>query len=329
MSNLFATYSDACINMMILLSKKMEKSLGNDMASIIYMIGSGILWFIMSMVSKIEMHEINIIQSQVFRGVSMIILSNIIMRKFNIEVIVPDRRLERRRILRNALGVQYNVCYFFMISKIPLSETMILQTMSTFMIAYLDFLINKTKYSKLEIILSIISFLGVILIIKPELFISGYVEPEHLKHYAQGYERLFWISVFLISIMAFSYSVIIIGELKSLNPLTLNYPFGILLVIFNIVAQIFYESCQQYTVYLFIKLFMLIGIAAFFSSLLYLKANQLGKPGKLGVLLNLSVVYSFIFEIFYLHETPSVISLSGSLLVIISSIILSLNITKK
>ena len=75
MSNLLGTYSDSFINMIIFLSKKMEKSLGNDMASIIYMIGSGILWFIMSIVSKIEMHEINIIQTQVFRGVSMIILS--------------------------------------------------------------------------------------------------------------------------------------------------------------------------------------------------------------------------------------------------------------
>ena len=328
MSKIFDNVIDYFIKKTISFSEKMEKIIGNENASIIYMLAAVFIFFIISIFSKLHINEINALQTQAFRGTSMMLASHYIMKKVDIDIIIPDRKLQNRSILRNILAAQYSICFFFMISKIPLSELMILHMIGIFIIGFLDFLINKTIYTKNELTLSLISFIGAILIIKPEIFITDYEPPQYSKNYAPEAEKIFCIFIYMLSAGLWAYSVVVIKELQGLCPLTVSYPFGICMAIMSSVGQIFYENCQQYTVYLVIKMLLFLGVFSTVQSICSIRANQLGKPGKIGILSNLSVVFSFLFEILYLNEIPTTVAIVGTILVILSSIKLTLEKNK-
>lgn len=84
-------------------------------------------------------------------------------------------------------------------------------------------------------------FLGVILVIKPDLLFlpeSNVYSGSTKGLYAEGEERFYWRLFFLGSILIWSFSILMVKGIKIPNAMTLNYPFGYFMAISSSVLMI-------------------------------------------------------------------------------------------
>jgi len=302
-----------------------EKRLGNNTASIIYVLIAIVTNCAMVIFSKINADELPPVQGQVYRGILVTSLVYIYSKHKGISLDVPDKSKNRLRIIRNLIAGSFNIVLAYIVTKIPMSTCMLIQTSSPFIIAFLDHIFHKTTYTKIEMIFSFVSMSGVIFIIKPDLFFQ--IDAPNLTQYgyAEGTERLFWIILFVIATILWSGSVVMLKYLKELNPMAMNFPFGICLAVNSALLQVTYEQVKVVSFWLLIQVPIIFGLITFINQHTYVKSIQLGKPAKISMLTNLSVVISFGFEIFYLKESAHWASLIGSVLIVGSSLILSIS----
>jgi len=164
------------------------------------------------------------------------------------------------------------------------------------------------------------------LIIKPDLFLDVDLSQQAAKYgYAEGSERLFWISLSFVAVSIWCVSIIMMKALKGMNATTLNFPFGITMMIGSALSQIEMQQAKHQTLWVYVQVLVFMGLATFINQHTYVKANQLGKPAKITMLTNLNAVCSFLFEIFYLGESAHWISLVGAVLIVGSSVALSVS----
>jgi len=303
-----------------------EKSLGDNYSSIIYVLIAIVTNSGMIAWSKVHADVLPPVQSQLFRGILCTTFIYAYAQYKDIPLAVSDRRKDVIRILRNVLAAGFNVFVYFVVTKIPMSTFMLIQTSSPFMVAFLDHLYLKTSYNKIEAILSLVSLSGVALIIKPDLIVDVDLSQQAAKYgYAEGSERLFWIVVTFFGVFIWCISIVLMKALKGMHAMTLNFPFGITMMMGSALCQIEMQQAKHQTSWVYLQILVVLGLITFINQHTYVKANQLGKPAKITMLTNLNVVCSFLFEIFYLGESAHWISLVGALLIVGASVALSVS----
>jgi len=301
-----------------------EKALGDNYSSIIYILIAIVTNSGMIAWSKVHADVLPPVQSQLYRGILMTVLIYAYARYKDIPLTVKDKQKDFIRIMRNVLAAGFNIFVYFIVTKIPMSTFMLVQTSSPFMVAFLDHLYLKTSYNKAEAILSVVSLSGVLLIIKPDLFFDVDLSQQAAKYgYSEGSERLFWIVLTFIGVFIWCISIVLMKFLKGMHAMTLNFPFGITMMMGSAFCQIEMAQAKQQTSWVYAQILVVLGLVTFINQHTYVKANQLGKPAKITMLTNLNVVCSFLFEIFYLGESAHWVSLLGALLIVGASVALS------
>lgn len=305
-----------------------EKKLGNDVASMVYLLSSTVMSVLMMAWSKVNPNDISAVQTQFFRGLLVTILIFFYSSYKNISLTVATRSEDRLRIIRNLIASLFDVLVFYTITKIPMSTVLMLQTSSPFIIAFMDHFIYKTTYTKTEGLLSLVSVLGVSLVIKPDLFF----DVQNLQSdygYVEGSERIFWIVLFLIGVICWSGSVIMLKALARLNTMALSFPFGICIALSSATMEIQFLQLINCPYRIYFEAVFFVGICSFIDQYGFVKANQIGNPAKLGMLNNMNVVLSFMFEIYYLKEHREWYSFVGAVIIIGSSMALSISRSKQ
>lgn len=316
-ADLYSKYEDFVTNV--------ENKLGNNISSIIYIFIAISTNFTMLAWSKVHVNQLPPVQGQAFRGILITILIYIYSAHKRIPLYCENISQDRLRILRNVIASSYNIVLFFIVIKVPMSTTFMIQTSSPFMIAAIDHVFHKTTYTKVEIIFSFVSMAGVLFIIKPELFVE--IENIDLTQYgySEGAERVFLTLFLVFAVICWSGSVVMLKALKNMNAMTMNFPFGICMTIASSLLQIEAKQVKNPSIWIYIQSIFILGIVTFINQHTYVKANQLGKPAKIAMLTNLNVVLSFLFEIFYLKEEAQWFSFVGATLIVGSSLILSIS----
>lgn len=307
-----------------------EKQIGDNASSIIYLLIAMSTYVLMLAWTRVHADQITPIQAQCIRGALVTGLIYLYSRHNNIPLTVANRRQDKLRILRNVIASLFNVASFFVVTRVPMSTILIVQASSPFMIAFIDHFFHKTTYTRVEIIFSFVSVFGVTFMIKPDLFLDIEVTQQVTTHsYAEGPERIFWIIFFIIATMFWSGSVVMLKAMRNMNPMAMNLPFGICLALTSPLIEITYESIKNPSAWIYVQAIFFLGIISFLNQHTYVKANQMGKPAKLGMLNNLNVVLSFLFEILYLGEHREWYSFVGAFIIVGSSIILSISRLQK
>jgi len=192
-----------------------------------------------------------------------------------------------------------------------------MEMLSSFVILFLDNVINKVPLTRDEIVRSVIGFVGVIFIIKPDIFSADSDEQiENTQQYAEGWKKYMLVFAFFIILTAWCYSCILCRSLKGLNTLTLNYPWGICCAMYATLSQIMMQSFQIPSLTDMIYIVIFAGLISFMDVFCFVRANQIGKAGRIAIMNNLNVVYAYVFEIWWLNEIPHVVSGMGSLVVL-------------
>ena len=302
--------------------------------SLIYVALSTITFTVLYLFNKMNLASVDIVQAQIWRGLIMALLYAWISNANGQCLAVTDKRLNWINFWRNFLGVIMNIITFFLLSKLPASLVAVITMVNSLMIAYLDYVMYKTHYSKSEIFYTILTIFGVILIINPKIIMfwkTDLTDAASISddQYVQGYEKIFWIVAHLIGVALWSFSVALIKKLQSVPITTMNFTFGFFLSTMAGIVQLFHQNATPIDLSTLLQIILFVGIFSIIDQMSYIRALQLGKPGTLNVLKNSYVVFVFLFEVIYLKEYPSLYSLLGSILIVFCSVKLTLNRAKK
>jgi len=275
-----------------------------------------------------KLHKASIVLSQLvlYRGIFIFLASYAILKLKNYDIIVKDPDLSRQRILRNMLSVQHGFTMIMLINWIPITQLTVMDMTRSLVLPMIDHLINKTKFKSSEIVVVLASFCGVMMIVKPEIFILDDTIQDNVPHeYATGSFMVLLVIIWYISQVLWCMSVLLVKSLKSLKTLTVTFPAGLFLVAYSSLFQIFSETVSHPSVVEVLIVMTFMGCFGLLASNCFIRANQIGTSGKLGVYSNLSIVYAYLFEVLYLKEYPKVTSVMGSLLVISSTTFMALS----
>lgn len=209
------------------------------------------------------------------------------------------------------------VCFFYLSYYLPLSLINVIYGFTPVLVFILDRIIYHTPLKSNEIIGSVLSFVGISLII--DLFRWGGEETpsSEFKNEATGYERVKYSLLCLLACVGFAFANIVMKELHNVSPLVIQfhmYVFGIMFLPTIGIFQGGHFTIMEF--YDLIKVICINGLLQFFFMLLFTRALQLGKKGKVVVVNNLQLLYSFTVEIVFFNQPPTWIRLLGSIILI-------------
>ena len=229
----------------------------------------------------------------VARGLVAVIVTFILIKKRG-ESLVPGKPW--LLFLRSALGTLGMVTYFLALEKLPLADTVTINKLSPFFVLLFSWIFLGEKLKKIQIIAILTAFAGVALVANPVgMTVSGaiilalasavfagaaYTTLRALRKYDSPLRVVFWFSLF--SVVAFLPKTISGGVIPTGT--TILPLLGI-------------------------------GIAGVLGQILMTTAYRFAPGGKVAVYGYLSVVFSVIWQISVFQEIPSVMVLSGAVLV--------------
>jgi len=303
-----------------------ENTLGKEHASIVYIILNVLILFSAMAFTRIHNGEFSSLQGQFWRGCLHCLLTYIVLQEENIPIAINDPKKERFRLLRGFLGGGQVIFVFLSLKKLSISDVYIVQTSVTPLFTGIyDWIILKNKYNKSEISLALVSIIGVTMIVKPDLFLASEVSTQATtSFYAEGTERLLWIVMLIIVQAIWCLGGIVLKMLAGMHPIQVSYHYGLLCCLLSSIAMVATGEYQIISWGLTLQVILVFGFGGFLNQVVFVKAFQLGKPGKMGLLMNLFVVCGFLFEIFYLEEYPSFIKSTGAVIVLVCSVMIAL-----
>jgi len=293
------------------LCKRMERKAGNETASVIYVLICVFLFYSMMIFQKIYQDQITPLQVLTWRGLVSTIMMYTIMKRMKIDMHSNSRKITFQKDFRNIAGAFLNVMVFFTISKLPLTTVNLIHAAGPFWVILLDWIMVRTKYSKLELLIFLLSACGVFLVLVPDLQAS-FNEDQSTSKYVTGYARLLWILLLFMTLAVWAWSVVVIKKMTTINILTLNFPFFIILTVLGAGGQLAVGKLVQPDFGFFVMSSLYLGAVTFICQHTYVRALQIGRPAKINMFANLYPVFGFLFEVFYYHEYPTLIKVIGA-----------------
>ena len=303
--------------------KTLEKKRNPDFLSIIYIVLSTLFFFSNQLI--IKYYALHIFPAQI--GL-YIMISGVLITVFvqyyldDIDFTIIKRKEHRYTIIRNVLSfIGQIIVFFIMISYLPLSLIFVIYGFTPIIVFILDNILYKTLIRKSEIFGCILSLIGIILVLNPfaedNKKNDDSSKGDFAKNYATGVFKYICCFICFLGSCAFAFANIFVGEIKSINTVVIHFYFSIIGIIATSLGLMLKGEFKN--LYLNeILLFMgCCGPLIFFFFIFMTRALMIGKKGRVVVCNNLQLVYSYIFEIIFLQEMPTVLKLVGSVLLIL------------
>ena len=307
-----------------------ENRVGGEVAGIIYSIIATITFFITFVIGKIMKHELTISQMVVSRGVLMFIIL-VYLAKVQGHAFYPESKYEEKiRMIRSTVGSLSLFFPMLLINYLPLSEISMIGMLGSNLLCFADYIVNKSPLVPREVGGAVISFLGVIMILKPEYtnhLFFGYppIDPtiETQTEYATGTLRMALILGFAIWSFGWALSIAILKKVKNMSSITINLPSGIVMSLAAGISSIMEEEIMQPNWVIYTIIMIIGGAGGAFGLLALTRSNQIGKQGMNGVISNVNIVYTLLFDMYYLKEPFNPSSFTGALIIVVTTVTLS------
>lgn len=209
------------------------------------------------------------------------------------------------------------MCFYYLTKYLPLSMINVIYGFTPVIVFVLDRVMNSNPLKKTEIFGSFLAFIGIVLVI--DIFQWGGEATNHAVFFYEstGFERVKYCFLCLLACFGFAFADISMKELHNLNVLViLFYMYFFEIIIMNLVGISQGANLKFFEIGDLLKIIFFNGMFQFFFMLTFTRALQLGKKGRVVVLNNIQLLYSFIIEIFIFHQTPTLIRILGSVILI-------------
>lgn len=225
--------------------------------------------------------------------------------------IVPKNSLTNRLLLKRGVfgGVALSF-YFHSLYFLPISIASVLQRTNPLWIGVLGVLFYKEKYTIFHFLTTIISFVGVLLIMKPD-FLFG----ESNTSSDNNYNYIIGVSLALGNAVFNSMVALTIRELKDkTNILIIVFYFNFFNLLLAGLGEVF-ESAKALSFNEWI-LMILIAIVGWIGQICRARALFLEKAFYLSIIGYFQVIFGYLFDVFLLNEVFDTLAYIGMLLII-------------
>lgn len=316
----------------ISLCKAFESKVSGETAGVIYQILWTTTYFGSSVMHKLLKDVITIPQMVVTRGLFIFGVMHYLALTFKLPHYPSDRKEEMYRFIRSVAGNASFAMGSLLINFVPISEISVLTMVGPNTLGICDYLFNGAPISVKEIASAGVSFLGVFFILNPDMVnslfgITTAVTPGYTdSQYVTGTLKVVLLGIYFIWMLFWAYSIVILKRVKSINVVTLNLLSGPTLVFSSgllSIAQGYVSPINNYFAY--VGIMVMGGVFAITSIFTVTRSNQIGKPALNGIVMNLHVVFSFLFEVFYLGEPIKLPSIIGAVMIILVTVYVNLS----
>lgn len=221
--------------------------------------------------------------------------------------------------LRSFLGISNATLVFLAIQHMPIADASVIVFSSPIFVGIFSCICLKEKCGLFEVVITILSFTGVILIARPTYLFktddSGNQLGSTVKSHLLGV--VFAISAAVVSSITF----IIIRKLSHVHYATNIFVFGlwgtIQCTVLTIAFQVYsLPSCNS-------RLYLLgVAFCCFLAQLCLVHALKYENAGPVSICRSLEIVFAFLWQYLFLDEHPTLFSIFGAVLVILCVIFL-------
>ncbi|EAR93594.1 integral membrane protein DUF6 containing protein (macronuclear) [Tetrahymena thermophila SB210] len=221
--------------------------------------------------------------------------------------------------------------FFFALGKLPLSINMVISNTGPIFVFIMSVFFFNGQMQTKDVIGIMIAICGVFCVVNPKLVESllGFGKQTQVEdpsqeakkefHYAEGAERLLYICVFLVIYVGWAYGILIVKQLKKANTFAMNFFVSIAFFLVGAFTILFRPSTIfNLSFWDVMALIFLVGLFSFGSQYTFITSTFLNhNHGPLTMLGYLSVVKSYIIQVIFFNEVPSITEIAGSVLVLL------------
>ncbi|KAL4480355.1 hypothetical protein ABPG74_020871 [Tetrahymena malaccensis] len=232
-------------------------------------------------------------------------------------------------ITRGILNGISQLYFFFSVKKLPLSIDYVIFNTGPIFVFILSAILFGIAIKRKEMIGIFIAFSGIICITNPGLVqsiisfggeeqsASQQVQQSQFQ-YAQGLEKVILIIIFIFVYVGWAYAILLVKKVKEANNLAMNFYVGMSCFLAGAIA--FYtrdQSISHLSIFDFLAIIFIVGLFSFGSQYTFITSTMLNSNhGPLSMLNYLCVVESYVVQIVFFNEVPSLIEVSGAILVL-------------
>lgn len=213
---------------------------------------------------------------------------------------------------RAIIGTIGTCCKFYAIQNMNIGDASAILFSSPLITAILAAILLKEKFTIFNLVATIVSFAGVVLVARPP-FIFGTHGGESQVHFAVA-------GIAFIGALATSFVILTIRKIGNrVDSYTITYynsliSFIVPLIIVPMTTHFQLPPCGNAR-----WLLILVGVLGFLGQIAFTKAAQLEKASLVAVIRTMDVIFGYILEVIIFHSAPTLLSIFGSLLVIAGS----------
>ncbi|EAR95161.1 integral membrane protein DUF6 containing protein (macronuclear) [Tetrahymena thermophila SB210] len=307
---------------------KLEKKYTSHNVGYAFMALSTILHVIPSLYVKMN-PQIDFSVSLMARGSVTMFLLVCMAKCKNQKLIAFCKNDMKILITRGILNGISQLYFFFSVKKLPLSIDYVIFNTGPIFVFILSAILFGIAIKKKEMIGILVAFSGIICITNPGLIqsiisfggeeqITSQQTQQSQFQYAQGVEKIILIVIFIFVYVGWAYAILLVKKVKEANNLAMNFYVGMSCFLAGAIA--FYvrdQSISHLNIFDFMAIIFIVGLFSFGSQYTFITSTMLNSNhGPLSMLNYLCVVESYVVQILFFNEVPSLIEISGAILVL-------------
>ncbi|KAL4441178.1 hypothetical protein ABPG74_002128 [Tetrahymena malaccensis] len=234
--------------------------------------------------------------------------------------IYPKNTLELKlMIVRGVVGGIAMLLVFESFKLLNLSDAIVVTNTNPIWTTFLASIFLGENLSKKSVIFCFISFIGIVLIIKPA-FIFGEASQQHQ---IESRNQVLGVLIALVGAICISFIQIVVSkmqkQMKLNNAQVLMYSYFFSCIISGI-AQLETPNNEFQATSKYLCLISIIALLGFIAQLFFSRSFTLEKASIISPLQYTEVILSFMIDIFFFNEQIFLVNVIGSLLVVVGSI---------
>eukprot|EP01133_Synstelium_polycarpum_P016156 gene16156-19226_t len=277
---------------------------------LVFMVLSAFLFSIMGLLVKLATKRLGSFQVAFIRSVYGLVGCLIILGTMRVSPL-GDKSKRLFLTVRGLSGTVSLACYFLTLSTLPLSEAVCVSFTSPVITAALAAVILKEKWGPIEGVCAVLSLTGVAVIAKPE-FIFGSPTDSNLG----GHLRLIYILIGILGSVFAGISFVAVRKIgPGTNPFVLVCYFSLVSSVVLLPMSFIFQSFVAPNLKEW-GLLTALGIVALLAQVSINRGMQLEKAGKAASMNYTQIIFTFIWELLFLHEKLDLFTMLGAGLIL-------------
>ncbi|XP_020109107.1 uncharacterized protein LOC109724636 isoform X5 [Ananas comosus] len=282
---------------------------------------SAIYYFMDVLLDIFSVQSIPLFETIFTRCFILVIMSLLWLRRTGQSLIIPTN-VRKILIFRSLAGFLSLLSFIYSVQNLPLSCAVLLNFATPIIASIGAKIILKENLAFMDIGGLACSFLGLLFIFQPMLFVTGSLdEPGQASNtlFLSTRNKIFPIfaGIFSSTLGGISYCLVRAAAKATNQPVYTVLSFGILACPLSLFCAYTFQEFQVPSFFTFL-LMIVLGILAFFAETLSARGLQLERIGKLTNILYLKVLLSQLWSMTFLGAEPSFDKLLGCLVIVAS-----------